>query len=70
MRMRMRAERRKHRKRPHGPMTVRKLSISVPAEVGETIKAAAPGDGKPLSACLAEAGPITISSSPPAPARR
>ena len=36
-------------------MTVRKLSISVPAEVEETIKAAAAGEGKPVSAWLAEA---------------
>jgi hypothetical protein len=37
------------------PVTVRKLSISVPAEVEETIKAAAAGEGKPVSAWLAEA---------------
>ena len=36
-------------------MTVRKLSISVPAEVEETIKAAAADEGKPVSAWLAEA---------------
>ena len=36
-------------------MTVRKLSISVPAEVEETIKAAAAGEGKPVSTWLAEA---------------
>ncbi len=36
-------------------MTVRKLSISVPAEVEETIKAAAAAEGKPVSAWLAEA---------------
>jgi 4'-phosphopantetheinyl transferase EntD len=36
-------------------MTVRKLSISVPAEVEETIKAAAASEGKPVSAWLAEA---------------
>ena len=36
-------------------MTVRKLSISVPAEVEATIKAAAAGEGKPVSAWLAEA---------------
>ncbi len=36
-------------------MTARKLSISVPAEVEETIKAAAAGEGKPVSAWLAEA---------------
>jgi hypothetical protein len=36
-------------------MTVRKLSISVPAEVEETIKAAAAKEGKPVSAWLAEA---------------
>jgi hypothetical protein len=38
-----------------GHMTVRKLSISVPAEVEETIKAAAAEEGKPVSAWLAEA---------------
>lgn len=38
-----------------GVMTVRKLSISVPAEVEETIKAAAAEEGKPVSAWLAEA---------------
>ena len=38
-----------------GGMTVRKLSISVPAEVEETIKAAAAEEGKPVSAWLAEA---------------
>lgn len=38
-----------------GAMTVRKLSISVPAEVEATIKAAAAGEGKPVSAWLAEA---------------
>jgi len=36
-------------------MTVRKLSISVPAEVEETIKAAAAEEGKPVSTWLAEA---------------
>jgi len=36
-------------------MTVRKLSISVPSEVEETIKAAAAEEGKPVSAWLAEA---------------
>ena len=36
-------------------MTVRKLSISVPPEVEETIKAAAAEEGKPVSAWLAEA---------------
>ena len=36
-------------------MTVRKLSISVPPEVEETIKAAAAQEGKPVSAWLAEA---------------
>jgi hypothetical protein len=36
-------------------MTVRKLSISVPPEVEATIKAAAAGEGKPVSAWLAEA---------------
>ena len=36
-------------------MTARKLSISVPADVEETIKAAAAGEGKPVSAWLAEA---------------
>ncbi len=36
-------------------MTVRKLSISVPAEVEATIKAAAAGEGKPVSTWLAEA---------------
>jgi hypothetical protein len=36
-------------------MTVRKLSISVPAEVEEIIKAAAAEDGKPVSTWLAEA---------------
>jgi hypothetical protein len=36
-------------------MTVRKLSISVPPEVEETIRAAAAADGKPVSAWLAEA---------------
>jgi hypothetical protein len=36
-------------------MTVRKLSISVPAELEETIKAAAAAEGKPVSAWLAEA---------------
>ena len=36
-------------------MTVRKLSISVPPEVEETIKAAAAREGKPVSAWLAEA---------------
>jgi hypothetical protein len=36
-------------------MAVRKLSISVPPEVEETIKAAAADEGKPVSAWLAEA---------------
>ena len=36
-------------------MTVRKLSISVPPEVEETIKAAAAEEGKTVSAWLAEA---------------
>jgi len=36
-------------------MTVRELSISVPPEVEETIKAAAAAEGKPVSAWLAEA---------------
>jgi hypothetical protein len=36
-------------------MTVRKLSISVPAELEETIKAAAAEEGKPVSTWLAEA---------------
>ncbi|MFY9931999.1 MAG: DUF1778 domain-containing protein [Streptosporangiaceae bacterium] len=36
-------------------MTVRKLSISVPPEIEETIKAAAASEGKPVSAWLAEA---------------
>ncbi len=36
-------------------MTVRKLSISVPADVEETIKAAAADEGKPVSTWLAEA---------------
>src|SRR6266702_241251 len=36
-------------------MTARKLSISVPAEVEETIRSAAAGEGKPVSAWLAEA---------------
>jgi hypothetical protein len=36
-------------------MTARKLSISVPPEVAETIKAAAAEEGKPVSAWLAEA---------------
>ncbi|MEV0346050.1 hypothetical protein AB0H88_09795 [Nonomuraea sp. NPDC050680] len=36
-------------------MTARKLSISVPPEVEEAIKAAAAEEGKPVSACLAEA---------------
>ena len=36
-------------------MTARKLSISVPADVEETIKAAAAEEGKPVSAWLAEA---------------
>ena len=36
-------------------MTVRKLSISVPAEVEESIKAAAAAEGKPVSAWLTEA---------------
>jgi hypothetical protein len=36
-------------------MTARKLSISVPPEVEETIKAAAAQEGKPVSAWLAEA---------------
>lgn len=36
-------------------MTARKLSISVPPEVEETIKAAAAEEGKPVSTWLAEA---------------
>jgi hypothetical protein len=36
-------------------MTARKLSISVPSEVEETIKAAAAEEGMPVSAWLAEA---------------
>jgi hypothetical protein len=36
-------------------MTVRKLSISVPPEVAETIKAAAASEGMPVSAWLTEA---------------
>lgn len=36
-------------------MTARKLSISVPPEVEETIKAAAAREGKPVSTWLAEA---------------
>jgi len=36
-------------------MTARKLSISVPPEVEETIKAAAADEGKPVSVWLAEA---------------
>jgi hypothetical protein len=36
-------------------MAVRKLSISVPAELEETIKAAAAEEGKPVSTWLAEA---------------
>jgi hypothetical protein len=36
-------------------MTVRKLSISVPPEVEETIKAAAANEGMPVSAWLAQA---------------
>jgi hypothetical protein len=36
-------------------MTVRKLSISVPPEIEETIKAAAAEEGKPVSTWLAEA---------------
>jgi hypothetical protein len=36
-------------------MTARKLSISVPPEVEETIKAAAADAGKPVSTWLAEA---------------
>lgn len=36
-------------------MTVRKLSISVPPEVEETIRAAAAEEGKPVSTWLAEA---------------
>jgi hypothetical protein len=36
-------------------MTARKLSISVPPEVEETIKAAAADEGKPVSTWLAEA---------------
>lgn len=41
--------------RYRGGMTARKLSISVPPEVEETIKAAAAEEGKPVSAWLAEA---------------
>ncbi|EFC84425.1 hypothetical protein [Parafrankia sp. EUN1f] len=36
-------------------MTARKLSVSVPAEVEEMIKAAATAEGKPVSTWLAEA---------------
>jgi hypothetical protein len=36
-------------------MTARKLSISVPAEVEQTIKAAAAAEGVPVSAWLAQA---------------
>jgi hypothetical protein len=36
-------------------MTVRKLSISVPPDVAEIIKAAAADEGKPVSVWLAEA---------------
>ncbi len=36
-------------------MTARKLSISVPPDVEATIKAAAAGEGKPVSTWLAEA---------------
>ncbi len=36
-------------------MTVRKLSISVPPEIEETIRAAAADEGKPVSTWLAEA---------------
>jgi regulator of protease activity HflC (stomatin/prohibitin superfamily) len=36
-------------------MTVRKLSISVPPEIAETIQAAAADEGKSVSAWLAEA---------------
>ncbi|WP_106397570.1 type II toxin -antitoxin system TacA 1-like antitoxin [Actinocorallia populi] len=36
-------------------MTVRKLSISVPSEVEELLKEAAAGEGKSVSAWLAEA---------------
>jgi hypothetical protein len=36
-------------------VTVRKLSISMPAELEEIIKAAAAREGKPVSAWLAEA---------------
>jgi hypothetical protein len=36
-------------------MTARKLSISVPPEVEDTIKAAAANEGKPVSTWLAEA---------------
>ena len=39
----------------HACMAVRKLSISLPPEVAETIKAAAAAEGKPVSAWLAEA---------------
>lgn len=38
-----------------GRMAVRKLSISVPPEVEETIKAAAAEEGKPVSVWMAEA---------------
>ena len=44
-------------------MTERKPSISVPAEVEETIKAAAAEEGKPVSAWLAEAA--TEKAAPP-----
>jgi hypothetical protein len=37
------------------PMTVQKLSISVPPEVAETIKAAAAREGVPVSAWLTQA---------------
>ena len=40
---------------PKAAQPSRKLSISVPAEVEETIKAAAAEEGKPVSAWLAEA---------------
>lgn len=36
-------------------MTARKLSISVPPEIEETIKTAAAEEGQPISAWLAEA---------------
>ena len=40
---------------PKAAQPSRKLSISVPGQVEETIKAAAAEEGKPVSAWLAEA---------------